>query len=422
MTEQLISSLAQVHSLKTISRTSVMRYKATTKSLPEIGKELGADAILEGSVRRSGTRVRVTAQLIQAATDAHLWARDFDRELSDVLKLEAEVAQAIVGGVQIALTPEETGRMAFVRPVNPAAQDEYWLGRSYYWRNNDADYKIAAEHFRQAIKLQPDFADAHAALALTLQSSPDPAHESREAAEKAAELNPNLAEAHAALAGVAEAAWDWDRTENEYKRAMELNPNSLDACGCYALFLTGLGRVDEALALIDHALAVNPLSSVVQHIYGVVLYMARRYPEAEKRLKRAIELEPENQWAHLFLSFVQQQDGKNAEAVAAVDRPSFRGSAVLARAYAKAGRRDDALRIIKSASAIRPNPDPYNTALTFFTLGDKDRGVEWLTKMFDARDPASAFVRFDPALDEFRSDPRVQTQVARLRIPDPPRR
>jgi serine/threonine protein kinase/tetratricopeptide (TPR) repeat protein len=420
MTEQLISSLAQIHSLRTISRTSVMRYKGTTKLLPEIGKELGADAILEGSVRRSGNRVRVTAQLIHASTDAHLWAKDFDHDLSDVLKLEAEVAQAIVREIQIALTPEENGRIAAVRRVNPAAQDAYWLGRSYYWKNNEEDSKKAADHFRKAIQLQPDYADAYAALGLLLQNFPDP-EESRKPSEKAVELDPNLAEAHAAMAGVHYMDWNWGSTETEYKRAMELNPNSLDACACYAMFLGGIGRTDEAIALVDHAIAVNPLSSVVQQMYGTILYFARRYPEAETRLKRAIELEPENQFAYLFLSFVQQQQGKADEAVALVDTPVFRSWAATARAKAKAGRRTEAVELMKAWATQSP-PDPYDLAVAYFILGDKERGIEWLTKSLDTRHPQAPWAKFDPALDEFRSDPRVQAQIARLKIPDVPGR
>ena len=223
------------------------------------------------------------------------------------------------------------------------------------------------------------------------------------------------------MAGVTESAWDWASMEQEYKRAMELNSNSLDACGCYALFLAAMGRTQEALVLIEHAAAVNPLSSVIQQMYGSVLYLARRYPEAEAHLKRSIELEQQNFLGYMFLSLVLEQEGKSPEAVAVLERPEFRPSAELARAYTKAGRRSDALKMISTVAGMKPNPDQYGTALAYFALGDKDRGIEWLTKMLDAHKGAAASARFDPALDDFRSDPRVQAQVARLKIPDPPR-
>jgi serine/threonine-protein kinase len=243
--------------------------------------------------------------------------------------------------------------------------------------------------------------------------------ESKAPALKALELAPNLAEAHVAMAGVSELEWDWGPAEREYKRAMELNPNSLDACGCYAVFLAGLGRPQEALALGERAVAVNPLSSTIQGIYGFVLYRARKYPEAEAHLRQAIELESQNQLAYAFLALVLEQEGRSSDAVALLERPEFRPSAALALAYAKANRRADALKMINTVASMKPNPDRYGTALAYFALGDKDRGIEWLTKAMDEREFVAPFARFETTLDDVRSDPKMQAQIARLKIPDP---
>jgi len=356
-TEELIASLAQIHALRVISRTSVMHYKGAAKpTIPVIGRELGADAIIEGSVRRSGSRVRVTAQLIRASTDTHLWAKDFDRELSDVLKLEGEVAQAIAQEVQVALTPEESARLVASRPIDPAAQDEYLRGRIYYWHNNNDDYERAAQHFRQALQIKPDYADAQAALALSLQNLPGRLKEARIEAEKAVALDPNLSEAHAALAAVFAAEWNPVQADREFRRSIDLNPNSLDGCGCYALFLTTVGRQAEALALAEHAELVNPLSSVIHFAHGTALYRSRRYSEAEPHLKKALELEPQNLDAAAVLSFVYESEDRAADAVKVLDRPEFRRSALMALAYAKAGRRADALKLLQAEIPVTIDP------------------------------------------------------------------
>jgi serine/threonine protein kinase/tetratricopeptide (TPR) repeat protein len=418
-TEALIASLAQIHSLDVISRTSVMRYKGTTKPLPEIAKELGADVIVEGSVQRIGGRVRVTAQLIRASTDKHLWANSYDRDLSDALKLESEVAQAIAQEIQAKITPEETRRLAGARSVMPEAREEYLLGRYYYWKNNPADFKQAIAHFEKAIQLNSEYADAYAALAGVWENFPGPEarEQARIAARKAIELDPNLSEAHAALAGVKADEWDWVGADQEYRRALELNPDSLDSCACYASFLYMLGRFPEALTVIEHAAKVNPLSSQVQFTYGLVLYGARRYPDAVSRLQRAIELEARDYLAYFVLAQLYEKTGKSADAVALLDRPELRDSAPLGLAFAAAGRRADALRIVQAQTKPGGQADSRTIALIYFALGDKDRGFEWFTKAFDQRHPLVRSAKSDPVFDSVRSDPRFQALLARLKLP-----
>jgi serine/threonine protein kinase/tetratricopeptide (TPR) repeat protein len=419
-TDALISSLAQLQALDVISRTSVMRYKGTTKSLPEIGRELGVDAILEGSVQRAGGRVRITAQLIRVSTDTHLWAKEFDRDATDVLELQAEVARAIAQEIQIQLTPEESTRLAQVRGVKPESHDAYLLGRYHYWKQSKAELEKAIEYFERAIALQPDYAAAHAALSLAWGSLRDLGFSLEEgargsAALKALELDPNLSEAHSAMAGARFDAWDWDGAVKAHRRALELNPDSLDACGCYATVLAALGRFTEAIAIAEHGAKVNPLSSFMHFNYGVVLYLARRYDAAVMHTKRAIELEPQTRGAYGILALSYQQLGKVEDALAALDRPEFGGSGALGVAYARAGRRAEALEIANNLS--RSKSDPFNAARIYFALGDDDRGFERLTNAFDVRQGLVRWAKVNPDFDRVRSDPRFQVLVARLRIP-----
>jgi TolB-like protein len=283
-TEALISNLAQVHALGVISRTSVMRYKGTKKSIPEISRELGVDAIVEGSVQRSGGRVRITAQLIEGATDRHLWARNYERDVADILTTENEIATTIVREIEAQLTPEEKKRLAVARKVDPEAQDAFRLGRYYYWKNNGPDLERAVGHLVRAINLQPDYAPAYAWLAMSWLTREnfgypraDAIATARTALKKGLELDPNVPEAHTALAYIRTQEWDWAGADEEFRKATDLNPDSLENCGCYASFLVGVGRLPEALAKVEHAAAINPLSSIIQFYYGLVFYYSRKY-------------------------------------------------------------------------------------------------------------------------------------------------
>ncbi len=419
-TDVLISSLAQIHALDVTSRTSVMRYKGTTKSLPEIARELGVDAIVEGSVQRAGGRVRVTAQLIRASTDTHVWANDYDRDAADFLQMQADVVQAIAREIEVQVTPEESRRLAQVRSVHPDAQEAFLLGQYHSRGNNAIGYRRAIEYFERAIQAQPDYAAAHAGLALAWQalrvfgeSAGDDII--RRATAKALELDPNLAEGHVALASIKVDDWLWADADREYQLALTLNPDSVEACSCYGLVLANMGRFPQAIALSEHAAKVNPLSSVVHFNYGLVLRSARRYEQATARLVRAIELDAGNLPAYVVLAQVYQAAGRFDDAVAVLDRPEFRLSAERAVAYAIAGRRPEAQEIL---SQINPGSDPYGLASVYFVLGDNDRGFESLAKAFDDRDPRVASARVNPRWDAIRSDPRFQALVARLKLPD----
>jgi len=418
-TESLISNLAQIHDLDVIARTSVMRYKATTKTVPEISRELGVDAIVIGSVQRVGGRVRITAQLIRASTDKHLWASEYERDASDVLNLEAEIARTIAREIQAHLTPEETRRLASARSINPAAQEAYLLGRYHFSKDNPADLRQALEQYHRAISLQPDYAAAYAGLSNTAGFlwirgiTPDEGG-ARAAALKAIELDPNIGEAHAALAQLKVEDWDWTGAEVEARRALELN----FVHDSYQSILSITGRHAQAIAAGEHTVKVDPLSPYIHGSFGIVLYVARRYDDALAQLKRTLELEPRNTAAVQMMGATYIQLRKPAEALAVFDRPEFRESPYIARVYALLGRRDDALRVLNGVIKRGGSFDTQAVAQAYFALGDNDLGFQWLTKAFDQHSGYIPWANVQPAFDGIRDDPRFKALVARLKLPD----
>jgi serine/threonine-protein kinase len=420
MTEQLISALAQVHALKVISRTSIMQYKNTPKKMTDIGRELGADAIIEGSVRRVGGRVRVSAQLIHAASDAHLWARDFDHDFSDVLKLQAEIADAIVREIKIQVTPDEARRLTASRPVNPKAYDLVMLGRHHYWQGNRDARKQAVAEFEEAIRLQPDYALAHASLSMA-QTGPigflRSEESKRAAAQKAIELDPSLAEGYAALGAIEFDDWDWDGTVAAYEKALELNPDSIDACACYGNVLAAFGRFDEAISIVERGISANPLSAELRFSHGFVLYMNRRYNDAESALKLALDLEPRHVLARILLSQNYAKMGRLQDALAIVDRPELQADGTLGASYAALGRRDDALKVL---ARVDLEVAPLSASHVYFALGDSNRGFEYLTKAVERRQGPVRWLNVWPFYDNVRSDPRFVSLVTRLKLPDSP--
>jgi serine/threonine protein kinase/Tfp pilus assembly protein PilF len=420
-TEAVILNLAQVHSLSVISHTSVMHYKGTRKTIPEIGRELHVDALVTGTVQRVGGRVRVSAQLIHAASDRNLWGRRFDRDGTDVLQLEEEVAQAIAREVQAQITPEESRRLASARKVNPAAYDEYLLGRYLTWKNNGAEaYHQAIRHLERAIQLDPNFSLAHAGLATAwclrfangyanLSEAEGPA---RLAAANAQRLEPDLAEVQATLAHVTLTFdWDWVNGEKLLRRALEIDPNSLDMCECLAIVLNTLGRTQEALAVLDRAMKLNPLSSPVESTYGSTLVLQRKPQEAIPHLRRAKELDPQNVDVPYFLALALEAMGKPDEAVKLVR--DFGPTGMLVLAYARAGRRSDALKVIPELK------DPWDLALAYVGLGDTSGALDAISAAIDRREFPAVSIKIDPTFDPLRSSPRFGQLVARLKIPDP---
>jgi TolB-like protein/Tfp pilus assembly protein PilF len=425
MTEALITDLGQIAALRVISRTSVMRYKGTKKTLPEIARELAVDAVAEGSVMREGNRVRISAQLIEGKSDRHLWARSYDRDLTSVLALQGEVAQAIANEIQIKMTPEEQARLARDRPVNPEAH-ELVLRGTYSMYGGDS-YK-AIDDFQQAIEKDPSYALAHAALALGYNLLGDhegvPSTETftraKAAASKALELDDALAEGHAEFAyAVSCLDWDWATAEKEFKRALELNPNSDLILAGYALYLARVGRLREAISVAKRQLEVDPLQVGANIHAAIIYYEARQYDQALKQIRKAFELDPKAN-AHWTLGVIYREKGIYGEAVREFqqlgDNPYVLSH--MGNAYARAGQVTEARETVaRLKERVGKQNVTYGIALVYAGLGEKDEAFAWLEKAYKERDKGLTFLKVDQCLDPLRSDPRFQDLLCRVGLP-----
>jgi TolB-like protein/Tfp pilus assembly protein PilF len=423
MTDELIGALARISALRVVSRTSAMSLNGSNKSLPAIARELNVDAVLEGSVQRAGDRVRIRIQLIHAPTDSHLWAGEFERQLTDVLTLQNEIAREVAQEIHVSTTPQERTRMASAVVVNPAAHDEYLLGRYLLWKFIEEDRVRAVEHFNRAIQIDPGYAAAHAGLAhawwiggvfgpLSMKEAAPPASA---AARRALELDDRLAEAHAAKAYVEGMFdWNWKGAEATARHAIEIDPNSLEAHYVYSLLLMALGRLPEAITQIDRAAQLDPLSAQVHSTFGRILYRARRWEEAIARLQRAIELEPRNAGAYSRLGNVYEQMGKFEDALAAYAKQgALLGQSDgerrnTARLYAAMGKADEARRILGSHTDRWPE--------VHAALGDKKTAFAVLFKSVNKRqsDTWPLYVMADPQYESLRGDPQWNELLARM--------
>ena len=427
MTEALINNLAQIRALKVISRTSAMRYKGSGKLLPEIARELGVDAVIEGSVQRAGGRVRVTAQLIHAATDSHLWARDYERDLTDVLKLQGEVARAVADEIRIQVTTEERVRLASARSINPQAHEAYLLGRYHFSKNNEQDWKQAIEHFERATQIAQDYAAAYAGLSdvwlqrgvFGVKPFKEVEPPARAAVLQALKLDEQLAEAHTSLANLKfYNDWDWTGSEAAFKRALELDPGSLNAHLAYGHLLMVLGRHDEAVTEGQVGAQLDPLSSETQTALGRFLYRARRYEEALPHLKRAVEMEPRSIGANYRLGDVYVQLGRYAEALAVFDKgreltradSTFQSGS--ARVYALMGRQREARQMISGVKV-----QPVDVAAVYAALGDKDEAFKILARAIEEHNSFLVTLKEDPPFDNLHSDPRWKELLRRMNFP-----
>ena len=423
MTEALIGNLARIHALRVISRTSVMRFKGSSKSLPEIARELNVDAVIEGSVRRSGGRVLVSAKLIRAATDSPLWTGNYERDLSDVLKLQSEVAREVADEIRIQVTAEERARLASAHKVNPQAYEAYLLGQFHNSKGNEQGWKQAIEYFERAIEISPDYGAAYAGLSnawfyrgtygAKFKEVESPA---RAAALKSIELAKQLAEAHISLAIVKHYYdCDWTGAEREFRRSLELDPGSLLAHITYGHLLMHLRRHDEAIREGLIAVQLDPLSSATQASLGRFLYRARRYEEAVQRLKRAVELEPRSVGANFRLGDLYAQVGRYDEAIAAFQKieelapEDFQVG--IARVYALTGRHRKARQMI---SGLKANADTI--AAVYAALGDEDEAFRILQKAVEERQLIVA-LKVDPALENLHSDPRWKELLRGMNFP-----
>jgi len=429
MTEELIADLGQVSALRVISRTSAMTYKGTKKTLPEIAHELGVDAIVEGSVVRERNQVRITAQLINARTDDHIWAHNYVRDLTSVLALQGEVAQTIADEISIKMTPQEQARLARARPVNSEAQDLYLQGKHLL---NEGDPQKAIGYLQEAIDKDPTYASAHAALAEGYGRTGEAGwlayteafpRQKTEAA-KAIELDDALPEGHAELANaVMDLSWDWTTSGKELRRALELNPNSASVHATYAFYLERVGRLPEAIAEAKRVLQLDPVSSHSFITAGILYYFAHQYDQALEQFQRASALEP-NPPAFLFpfpLGVIYAEKGMYGEAVGEFqklgDQPHALGH--MGNVYGRMERVSEArATIFKLEEHVKKNGiGRYEIALVYAGLGEKDEAFTWLEKSYAARDKGLTYLKIDPCMDPLRADPRFARLVQRVGLP-----
>jgi len=434
MTDELISDLGQISALRVISRTSVMAYKHTRKSLPQIARELNVDAVVEGSVLRSGDQVRITAQLIEAATDRHVWSQSYQGALRDTLALQNNVARAIADEIRISLNPQEQAALRHATVVNPVAYESYLKGR-YFWNKRTANgLKSALAYFNQTIEEDPTYVQAYSGLADTyallgdwqyaVMTPKEALPKAKAAAIKALELNNALGEAHNSLAFCLDGFdWDFDSAGNEFRRAIELNPGYATAHHWYAWHLALLRRYDEAIVEMRTALNLDPLSLIINADLAELLALAHRSDDSIQQSRKTIEMDPNFGLAHNHLGQAYLQKHMNDEAVAELQEAvKLSGGsptciANLARAYAASGKSSEAVALL---SDLKKRSHPGQSlaseiAVIYGALGDTDQAMRWLEQGYEERFNPGVLIR--PGFDPLRSDPRFEDVMHRVGLP-----
>ena len=433
MTDELIAHLAKVRSLRVISRTSAMEYKGTHKTLTEIARDLKVDAVVEGTVLRSGNRVRITAELVQVATDRHLWAETYQSQLGDILKLQSEVASAIVNEIRINLTPEEQQQLASTRPVSAEGYEDYLKGRFYWNKRTEEGLNRAIEYFQLATQKDPHSALAFAGLAdcysiigsaiVGTVPSREVAPKAHAAALQALELDSSLAEAQTSLATVQfNYDWDWAAAGTGFRHSIELNPSYATAYQRYSLYLMALGQTQESLAQMNRARDLDPLSISMNFSLGWRLYMAGQYDQAIEQLRNTLDMDPNFILPRIVLGQAYEQKGAYPQAIAelqkavsiAPDSPPILGA--LGHAYGLAGMKPEAEKILSQLTELNRKRyvSPFYIAIVYAGLHENAKALDWLERAYGDRSNAIIFLRVDPELEGLRFDPRFQNLLRRL--------
>ena len=435
MTDELIASLAKVKSLRVIPRTTSMAYRGSHKSLSDIARELNVDAVVEGTVMRSGNRVRITAELVQIADDRALWAETYESNVDDVLSLQQRVAGAIVSNIQIELTPQERQMLRAYQPASPEAYENYLKGR-YYWNKRSAEALTKAiDYFQLATREDPNYALAYAGLAdcygiigaaiVGTVPARDVAPKAESAARRALELDPTLAEAQTSLATVLlNYKWNWPEAEAGFQKAIQLDPDYATAHQRYSLYLIAMGRTQESLREIQQALKLDPFSVSMNFSEGWRLYMARDFNGAIQQLKAAIALDPGFALAHMVLGQTYAQKRQFPAAIAELEtaaKLSGNSSPTLAslgRAYALSGQQANARALLEKlkTQAQSAYVSPFYLAEIDAALGDQGLAINELEKAYVDRSNSIIFLRVDPEFDSLRSNPRFQVLMERLQL------
>jgi serine/threonine-protein kinase len=434
MTDELTADLATISQLRVISRGSAMQFKGRQRPpTPEIARLLDVDAVVEGSVLRSGDRVRITAELVDARADKQLWAKSFERNSRDVLALQDELASAIAGEIHVQLTPNERSRLAKAPTVNPEAHDAYLKGRYFFNRPSDENLTKAIALFEEAVRLSPDFAPAYSGLSdaylwagynESVLTSSEAKPKARAAAEKAIELDDHSAEAHASLANYKFFyEHDWTGCESEFRRAIALNPNYAFAHDSFGLALALLGRIDEAIVEGRRAVELDPLSPQIPLDNSIAFIFRANFSAARNLAKKSAELDPSFFFAPYVDGWIDLEAGKPAAAIASLQKAQKLGSpefvtAFLGYAYGRSGDRSRALTALDDMKSRSPRrePLPFSSALVCLGLGDRPRAIEFLERAYTADSQFLPWMKMDRLYDPLRSEPRFKELMKKLRF------
>ncbi len=430
MTEELINALARVPGLRVPGRTSCFAFKDKTEAdiFRKVGDQLQVNTVLEGSVRKAGEKLRVTAQLINVSDGYHLWSKDYDGDVSDILNFQSNVAERVVQALKIKLRGDETRALSKKPTENPEAHRLYLLGRYEFGKYSEAGWTSSIRYYEQALKLDPNYALAYCGLADTyaymggvVMPSKEAVAKEKEFAQKALELDPKLPEAHLSLACALGGAFDWRNAQIEFDRAIELNPNLAWAYEIYAWFLGGLGRLDEAIAKDNKAIELDPLNSFFQSALAYYLYHARRYDDAIAQIKKTLELDPASTLGRHLLGCCLLWKGDTAGAIAEFQRSKIMVTGawyqgLLGYAYAICGDRPNAEQILRELEEMAKRQYVNSTAFAdiHLGLGEKEKALDWLDISYQDQESACWYLKVDPIYDSVRNEPRFQALVQKV--------
>ena len=432
MTDLLTTELSGIGAITVKSHQSALKFKNSTKSMPEIGQELHADAIVEGSVLPEGNQITVNVQLIDARTDRHLWAKKFERDITNIFTMRNEVVEAIAHEIQAAISPEQSSRLNSAQAVNPAALQEYLLGRQSWNRETEKGGADALEHFNRAKEIDPGFALAWAGVADTYWSladstvAPTEARvKAKAAAQRALELDDSLAEAHTALAALkCVVEYDWKGSELECQRALQLKPNYAVAHWQYGWLLISIGHLDDALRELQRAVELDPLSPAITLDVNVPYTLKKDYDMAIAQCRKALELDPSFYLPHFVLGWIALQRGDYANSIEEYrvaqtmeTQPVITG--FLGYAYAKSGQRDNAIKALEELNQLAGHRfvSPFCQALIYLGLGENGKAIDWLEKAYEGRSQWLTWLKVEPLFDPLRSDPRFQALYKKMNFP-----
>jgi len=430
MTEELINVLAKVPGLRVPGRTSCFAFKGKNEEdiFHKVGDQLHVGTVLEGSVRKAGEKLRVTAQLINVSDGYHLWSKDYDGDVKDILNFQSNVAEQVVQALQVQLGTEAARALSKKPTENPEAHRLYLLGRYEFGKYTQAGWTSSIRYYEQALKLDPNYALAYCGLADTyaymggvVMPSKEAVTKEKEFAQRAIQLEPQLAEAHLSLACALAGAFDWRNAQVEFDRAIELNPNLAWAYEIYAWFLGGLGRLDEAIAKDKKAIELDPLNSFFQSALAYYLYYARRYDDAIVQINKTLELDPASTLARHLLGCCLLWKGDTAGAIAEFQRSKivvtgawYQG--LLGYAYAISGNRPKAEQILRELEEMAKQQYVNSTAFAdiYLGLGEKQKALDWLDKSYQDQESACWYLKVDPIYDSVRNEPRFQALVQKV--------